>query len=465
MQVRIGTRASALALTQTGHVAADLTAAGLDVETVRVRTEGDRSRASLAALGGTGVFVTALRDALLEGRCDVAVHSFKDLPTGAAPGLVVAAVPVRQDPRDALCSRDGLTLAELPAEAAHRCPPAMGEKPRELENETVGRRSESRQQAPDWRARQHRGIAGRKKRNRREREIRPAQRTLRREDRRRAGDFAAHHQIRALGERREVGVHDTDARIHQLAQQKLRAAPARHDAAHQRLVIEPEVRPDTQLSPAIPLSEVVAMTEPITGNLYKAAFLTRDATQTRMKRVTQFAELPVARLQESERTVQLYKYGVQLQASYESMRRLPIDQFALFIQLLAVQAGRLKDQKKLEPAQISMLKRNNVAIALDCARLSRDLLGANGIIATLLPYAAESFPLGVRARATGWVAACSKAGGLVAQLLGILALEPSLGGAALLILAPMAVGLVLLVRYGRETRGRDLRGLERAAAG
>lgn len=117
MQVRIGTRASALALTQTGHVAADLTSAGLDVRTVRVRTEGDRSRASLAALGGTGVFVTALRDALLEGRCDVAVHSFKDLPTGAAPGLVVAAVPLRQDPRDALCARDGLPLAALPAGA------------------------------------------------------------------------------------------------------------------------------------------------------------------------------------------------------------------------------------------------------------------------------------------------------------------------------------------------------------
>ena len=117
MQVRIGTRASALALTQTGHVAADLAAAGLEVETVRVRTEGDRNRASLAALGGTGVFVTALRDALLDGRCDVAVHSFKDLPTGAAPGLVVAAVPLRQDPRDALCARDGLTLAALPAGA------------------------------------------------------------------------------------------------------------------------------------------------------------------------------------------------------------------------------------------------------------------------------------------------------------------------------------------------------------
>ncbi|MGN6277738.1 MAG: MFS transporter [Sphingomonas sp.] len=93
------------------------------------------------------------------------------------------------------------------------------------------------------------------------------------------------------------------------------------------------------------------------------------------------------------------------------------------------------------------------------------ILGANGIIATLLPYAAESFPLAVRARATGWVAACSKAGGLVAQLLGILALEPSLGGAALMILAPMALALILLVRFGRETRGRDLRGLDRVAAG
>lgn len=113
--VRIGTRASALALTQTGHVADALAAlADLTVETVRVRTEGDRVRASLASLGGTGVFVTALRDALLGGRCDVAVHSLKDLPTGPADGLVVAAVPPRADARDALCARDGLTLAALP---------------------------------------------------------------------------------------------------------------------------------------------------------------------------------------------------------------------------------------------------------------------------------------------------------------------------------------------------------------
>ncbi|HEU4961993.1 MAG TPA: MFS transporter [Sphingomonas sp.] len=89
------------------------------------------------------------------------------------------------------------------------------------------------------------------------------------------------------------------------------------------------------------------------------------------------------------------------------------------------------------------------------------ILGSNGLIATLLPYAAESFPLAVRARATGWVAACSKAGGLAAQLLGILALEPSLGGAAAMILAPMAVALALLARFGRETRGRDLRALEK----
>ena len=117
-QVLVGTRASALALTQTGHVADALASLGdLEVETVRVRTEGDRVRTSLASLGGTGVFVTALRDALLDGRCDVAVHSLKDLPTGPADGLVIAAVPRRADPRDALCARDGLTLAGLPAGA------------------------------------------------------------------------------------------------------------------------------------------------------------------------------------------------------------------------------------------------------------------------------------------------------------------------------------------------------------
>ncbi|MGN8244293.1 hydroxymethylbilane synthase [Cellulomonas soli] len=116
--VRVGTRASALALTQTGHVVDALAAwastDGLDVETVRVRTDGDRLTGSLASLGGTGVFVTALRDALLDGRCDVAVHSLKDLPTGHADGLVLGAVPARENPADALCARDGLTLETLP---------------------------------------------------------------------------------------------------------------------------------------------------------------------------------------------------------------------------------------------------------------------------------------------------------------------------------------------------------------
>ena len=115
--VRVGTRASALALTQTGHVVDALAVLGrgdLTLETVHVRTDGDRLTGSLQSLGGTGVFVTALRDALLDGRCDVAVHSLKDLPTGDADGLVLGAVPPREDPADALCARDGLTLALLP---------------------------------------------------------------------------------------------------------------------------------------------------------------------------------------------------------------------------------------------------------------------------------------------------------------------------------------------------------------
>lgn len=113
--LRVGTRASALALTQTGHVADALARLGAgDPELVRVRTDGDRLTGSLASLGGTGVFVAALRDALLDGRCDVAVHSFKDLPTAPAEGLVVAAVPTREDPRDALCARDSATLLTLP---------------------------------------------------------------------------------------------------------------------------------------------------------------------------------------------------------------------------------------------------------------------------------------------------------------------------------------------------------------
>ncbi|MCL2780156.1 MAG: hydroxymethylbilane synthase [Actinomycetia bacterium] len=112
--LRVGTRASALARAQTAQTIAPL---GAGVEIVPVVTHGDRSAAPLARLGGTGVFVSALRDALLGGLIDVAVHSFKDLPTEPAAGVALAAVPPREDPRDALVARDGLTLAELPAGA------------------------------------------------------------------------------------------------------------------------------------------------------------------------------------------------------------------------------------------------------------------------------------------------------------------------------------------------------------
>ena len=90
------------------------------------------------------------------------------------------------------------------------------------------------------------------------------------------------------------------------------------------------------------------------------------------------------------------------------------------------------------------------------------ILGSNGIIATLLPYATESFPFRVRGRATGWVAACSKSGGLIAQLLGILALEPALGLASLLLTVPLILALPLVAVFGRETKGRDLRALDMA---
>jgi hydroxymethylbilane synthase len=116
--IRIGTRASTLARTQSEQVAAALRAAlARDVELVEVTTEGDLSAAPLASFGGTGVFVSALREALLRGEVDVAVHSLKDLPTDPHPGIELAAVPTREDPRDVVVARDGLTLGELPAGA------------------------------------------------------------------------------------------------------------------------------------------------------------------------------------------------------------------------------------------------------------------------------------------------------------------------------------------------------------
>ncbi|MCT9094128.1 hydroxymethylbilane synthase [Streptomyces sp. ASQP_92] len=113
--LRLGTRRSKLAMAQSGHVAdAVRQLTGRRVELVEITTYGDTSREHLAQIGGTGVFVVALRDALLRGEVDFAVHSLKDLPTARHPDLVLAAVPVREDPRDVLVARDGLTFAELP---------------------------------------------------------------------------------------------------------------------------------------------------------------------------------------------------------------------------------------------------------------------------------------------------------------------------------------------------------------
>lgn len=113
--LRIGTRRSLLATTQSGHVA-DLIRERLarEVELVEITTEGDTNTAPLATMGGTGVFVSALRDALLRGEVDVAVHSLKDLPTTPAEGISLVATPTREDPRDVVVARDGLTLGELP---------------------------------------------------------------------------------------------------------------------------------------------------------------------------------------------------------------------------------------------------------------------------------------------------------------------------------------------------------------
>jgi hydroxymethylbilane synthase len=112
----VGTRASRLARTQSGHVAEAVRARlHREVVLVDVSTEGDLTSAPLASLGGTGVFVGALREALLRGEVDVAVHSLKDLPTYAHDGVALVAVPPREDPRDVVVARDGLTLAELPA--------------------------------------------------------------------------------------------------------------------------------------------------------------------------------------------------------------------------------------------------------------------------------------------------------------------------------------------------------------
>ncbi|MEU8676822.1 hydroxymethylbilane synthase [Streptomyces sp. NPDC048560] len=116
--LRLGTRRSKLAMAQSGLVAeAVREVTGRAVELVEITTYGDTSKEHLAQIGGTGVFVAALREALLRGEVDFAVHSLKDLPTAQPDGLLLAAVPKREDPRDVLVARDGLTFAQLPSGA------------------------------------------------------------------------------------------------------------------------------------------------------------------------------------------------------------------------------------------------------------------------------------------------------------------------------------------------------------
>lgn len=116
-RIRIATRGSDLALTQSRHIAARIEAElGVETEIVVIRTTGDRIQdRSLAKIGGKGLFIKEIEEALLDGRADVAVHSAKDVPARIAPGCTLAGYPEREDPRDALCARErGIVLDELP---------------------------------------------------------------------------------------------------------------------------------------------------------------------------------------------------------------------------------------------------------------------------------------------------------------------------------------------------------------
>jgi hydroxymethylbilane synthase len=113
--LRLGTRKSPMAIAQSGQVARVVTErTGRAIELVGITTFGDVSRAELAQIGGTGVFVSGLRASLLAGDIDIAVHSLKDLPVAQPDGIMLAAVPARDDPRDALVARDAAKLADLP---------------------------------------------------------------------------------------------------------------------------------------------------------------------------------------------------------------------------------------------------------------------------------------------------------------------------------------------------------------
>ena len=112
--IRIGTRGSLLATTQAGTIRDALIERGHPAELVIISTIGDRSAAPIAELG-VGVFTAALREAIVDGRVDAAVHSYKDMPTAVDARLALPAIPARVDARDALVARDGLVLGELPA--------------------------------------------------------------------------------------------------------------------------------------------------------------------------------------------------------------------------------------------------------------------------------------------------------------------------------------------------------------
>ncbi len=113
--LRLGTRRSPMAMVQSGQVARAITErTGREVELVGITSSGDVSQQQLTQIGGTGVFVSALRTSLLDGQVDLAVHSLKDLPTGQPGNITLAAVPARDDPRDALISLGHTKLADLP---------------------------------------------------------------------------------------------------------------------------------------------------------------------------------------------------------------------------------------------------------------------------------------------------------------------------------------------------------------
>jgi hydroxymethylbilane synthase len=146
--LRLGTRRSPLAMIQSRLVADAITArTGRAVELVQVTTHGDSSTEPLTQIGGTGVFVNALREALLAGEVDLAVHSLKDLPTAQPEQILLAAIPLREDPRDALVARDGLTLGELPTGSRV----GTGSPRRAAQLRALGLGLESSWPAPVWR--------------------------------------------------------------------------------------------------------------------------------------------------------------------------------------------------------------------------------------------------------------------------------------------------------------------------